>query len=126
MTGFTDYLPELFASFGRVSVRKMFGGHGVYCDGLMFALVADDVLYLKADDQNRETFSARGLGPFQYGKGEKTMAMSYFAAPAELFDDPDEAAVWARRSFEAALRAAAAKTRRVTKASKRSAPRAPR
>jgi len=112
VSGFTDYLPELFESFGQVTLRRMFGGHGVYHDGRMFGLVADDTLFLKADDQNREHFTARGLGPFQYGKGDKLMAMSYYAAPAEIFDDPEEAAIWARRSFEAALRAAAAKPRR--------------
>jgi DNA transformation protein and related proteins len=109
MSEFTDYLPELFAGFGAVTLRRMFGGHGVYKDGLMFGLIASDQLYLKVDDQNRSAFTELGLGPFVYVKDGKSMAMSYFAAPAAIFDDPDEAAVWARSSFEAALRASASR-----------------
>ncbi len=107
MSGFTDFLPELFEGFGRVTLRRMFGGHGLYHDGSMIGLVASDVLYLKADDETRELFTARRLGPFRYGREGKMASMSYYEAPSEIFDDPDDAAIWARRAFAAALRAKA-------------------
>ncbi|MFZ5756890.1 MAG: TfoX/Sxy family protein [Pseudomonadota bacterium] len=110
MSGFTDYLPEVFERFGAISIRKMFGGYGIYHQGLMFALVTDDTLYLKADDENRRFFTAEGLGPFEYHKDGKTMQMSYYRAPDECLDDRDTAALWARRSYQAAARAHAAKS----------------
>ncbi|MCP5144783.1 MAG: TfoX/Sxy family protein [Gammaproteobacteria bacterium] len=106
---FAEYLHEVFAQFGPIQTRRMFGGHGVYHEGLMFGLVADSALYLKADAQTTGQFTERGLQPFQYEKGGKAMTIAYYQAPEEVFDDPDEAAVWARLAFEAALRASRAK-----------------
>lgn len=87
-----------------MTARKMFGGYGLYHEGLMFALVADDTLYLKADADTVGDYTARGLGPFEYRKGGRIVKMSYFLAPAEILEDRDEAARWARRAYEAALR----------------------
>jgi DNA transformation protein len=84
----------------------MFGGHGVYHEGLMFALVADDVLYLKADAASAGAFTALGLGPFVYEKNGRKTRMSYYAAPEAIFDDPDVAKEWAERAYAAALRGA--------------------
>jgi DNA transformation protein len=81
----------------------MFGGYGLYHRDVMFALVSDDILYLKADDALARVFEARGLVPFQYQKGDKVIAMSYYEAPPELFDAPEEAATWARRAYRAAV-----------------------
>ena len=68
--GFQDLLAELFEPVGGVSFRKMFGGLGIFRQGMMFALVADDTLYLKADDDTAVAFKAEGCGPFVYdGKG---------------------------------------------------------
>jgi DNA transformation protein len=83
----------------------MFGGHGVYHDDLMFGLVADDVLYLKADRESSVAFSERGLPPFEYDRRGKKTRTSYFQAPEEIFDDAVQAQEWAKRAFEAALRA---------------------
>ena len=83
----------------------MFGGHGVFHEGLMFALVADDVLYLKADDASVDAFHRLGLGPFVDDKAGELMAMSYYLAPESILDDPEEARAWAALAFEAALRA---------------------
>lgn len=105
MSEFVDYLHEVFERFGVIRCRRMFGGYGVYHDGIMFALVADDTLYLKADDATAGLFEARGLAPFEYEKGNKRIRMSYYAAPEEVLDDADAARVWAGRAFEAALRA---------------------
>ncbi len=93
---------ELWGQLGHISVRKMFSGAGIYCDGLMFALIAGDVLYLKADAQSRARFEAEGMGPFVYlGRG-KPIAMSYWRMPDRLLDEPDEALDWGRAALQAA------------------------
>jgi DNA transformation protein and related proteins len=97
-------LPEVFERFGRVEARRMFGGHGIYHDGRMFALVARDTLYLKSDPESAVHFDRLRLPRFEYQRKGKTMQMSYREAPAEVFDDRDEAARWARLAWEAALR----------------------
>jgi DNA transformation protein and related proteins len=109
MSEFSQYLHEVFERFGPIEVRKMFGGHGVYRNGIMFGLVADDMLYLKADSGNAGFFEKEGLGQFEYGKDGRTIRMSYYQAPDGILDDREQAATWARRSFEAALRSQAAK-----------------
>lgn len=104
MSGFVEYLHEVFELFGPIKARKMFSGYGVYHDGLMFGLVAGDVLYLKADTKNASRFEAEGLERFAYKRGERAVMLSYYRAPAWIMEDREEAAIWARRSFEAALR----------------------
>jgi DNA transformation protein len=104
MNEFVDYLHEVFEQFGPIRARKMFSGHGIYHNGLMFGLVADDTLYLKADAKNASHFEKEGLGRFEYRNGERVVKMSYYRAPADIMEDREEAAMWARRSFEAALR----------------------
>ncbi|MDD5035189.1 MAG: TfoX/Sxy family protein [Methylococcaceae bacterium] len=109
MNEFVEYLHDLFERFGPVTIRKMFGGYGLYHDGLMFGLVSGDRLYLKADAENVQYFEREGLGRFEYQKGNKRMTMSYYQAPAEMMEERELASQWARRSFEAALRAQASK-----------------
>ena len=104
MGEFVEYLKEVFVHFGSIQARKMFGGYGIYHKGVMFGLVADDTLYLKADDETAKDFEEKGLEPFEYDKGDKVVKMSYYLAPDEILDDPTEAASWARRSYEVALR----------------------
>ena len=104
MSEFTDNLQEVFVLFGAVQARRMFGGYGIFHDGLMFGLVADEVLYLKADGKSSSEFEKRGLGQFGYEKNSKIINMSYYLAPEEIFDDPEEAKIWANRAFDAALR----------------------
>jgi len=111
MSDYIEFLKETFATFGPVNSRRMFGGHGLYFDGLMFGLVTQDMLYLKADAENRHFFEAEGLEKFSYEKQGKRYSIAYFQAPDQLFDDPEEAAIWARRSWQAALRGAAKKQR---------------
>ncbi len=105
MTEFVDFLQEVFSNFGAVQARKMFSGYGLYHDGVMFGLVADEVLYFKADETSAHYFKAKNLTQFEYSRGDKIVKMSYYLAPEEIFDDPDEAAKWANRSFEVAFRA---------------------
>jgi len=111
MNEFIEYLGEVFERFGSIQGRRMFGGHGIYHDGFMFGLVADGVLYLKADSESLAVFEAHGLRPFEYEKNGKAVTMSYFTAPEEIFDHPDQARDWANRAYEAALRARAAKSK---------------
>jgi DNA transformation protein and related proteins len=115
MNEYIEFLREVFEQFGPITARKMFGGYGVYHQGLMFALVADETLYLKADAENVATFEQAGLEPFAYNKQGKIMKMSYYLAPEEILDDPEEAAIWARRSYEAALRSQSKHTKRKKK-----------
>jgi DNA transformation protein len=105
---FVSYVVESLRPLGPVGARRMFGGHGIFLDGLMFALIASDQLYLKVDDGNRAAYEAAGLPPFTYdGKG-KPIQMSYHEAPSEGFDDPDVLCAWAREAYAAALRSRAA------------------
>ena len=81
----------------------MFGGYGIYHDGVMFGLVADDTLYLKVDDSSKQQFIDKDLTAFEYDKGNKKVQMSYYLAPEEIYDDPDEANYWAKLAYQAAL-----------------------
>ena len=109
MSEFVAYLHEVFAAFGAITARRMFGGHGIYYDGVMFGLVANDTLYLKTDAESQPLFDARGMHAFEYVKNGKAMQMSYRSAPEEIFDDPDEAKLWAERAHQAARRSHASK-----------------
>jgi len=95
---------ELFSVFGPVTVRRMFGGAGIYADGTMFALVADGTIYLKTGDSNAAMFEREQLSPFTFSKrtGERVVT-SYRRMPDRLYDDPDELAVWAREALAVAL-----------------------
>lgn len=108
---FIAWVIELAQPGASVSARAMFGGHGLYAEGRIFAIVVDDTLYLKADDGNRAEFTAQGLEPFVYATktGERT-AMSYFRAPDEALESFATIAPWLRSALGASLRAAAAKT----------------
>ncbi len=99
------FLEELFAGFGPVTIRNMFGGGGVYHDGLMFGLIAGDTLFLKVDDTNRADFEAENMKPFTYSAKGKPVAMSYWELPEELYDDPGTFVQWARKAFDVALKA---------------------
>ena len=110
--GFVELLKDTMRGLGPMSVRRMFGGAGIYADGVMFGLIADDTLYLKADEKTKCDFEAEGLGPFVYESGGRTIAMSYWRIPERLLDDPDEMAAWARTALGVAQRAAAAKPKR--------------
>jgi DNA transformation protein len=112
MSEFVEYLHEVFESFGPIRSRKMFGGHGIYHNDLMFALVAGDELYLKTDGVSRALFERLDLGPFEFVANNKTSKMSYYKAPDEIYDDPEQAAYWAEQAFQAALRVNAIKLKR--------------
>jgi DNA transformation protein len=97
---FVDYVMDQLSNWAEVSVRRMFGGAGLYREGRMFGLVADDVAYLKVDDSNRDDFLRAGSAPFEpYPEKIKSTVMSYFEIPADVLEDPDELARWAERSW---------------------------
>jgi DNA transformation protein len=103
---FRDHVIDLFAPLGEVKIKLMFGGAGVYYKERMFALLADDRIYLKANDETRPAFEAEGSKPFVFEmKSGVLAAMSYLEVPPRLLDDPDELARWARRAYEAAIAA---------------------
>jgi len=93
------FVQDLLSEFGPVSIRNMFGGAGIYADGVTFAILVDDTLYLKADALSARDFAAEGKGPFTYRpKGRAPVAMSYWEVPERLLDDPEELVTWARRA----------------------------
>lgn len=104
MSEFVDSLHEVFERLGRIRTRRMFGGHGIWHEDRMIALVVNDTLYLKADAESAPHFDALDLPPFTYERQGQSMPMSYRLAPADLFEDRHEAALWGRRAYEAALR----------------------
>ena len=107
---FVAHVIETMRRFGEVQARSMFGGWGLYREGLFFALILDDALYLKADDENVAQFEARQLQPCVYEtKVGERIVMHYYAAPEEALENPEAMAVWATSAYGAALRAAARK-----------------
>jgi DNA transformation protein len=108
---FVSHVLELLTPLGPATSRAMFGGWGIYLDGVMFALVADDTLYFKADDNNRASFLQAGLEPFRYVQRGKQISFDYFSAPDEAFDAPHLMLPWARLGLAAALRARAVRRR---------------
>ena len=102
---FADFVLEVLRPWRPVHARRMFGGHGIYHAGVMFALVADGQLYLKVDDESRADFVAAGLGPFVYEAKRRRVALSYHRAPDAMLDEPELAHEWAERGWQAALRA---------------------
>ncbi len=104
MSDFIDYLDEMLAVFGPVEFRKMFGGYGVFHCDVMIGLIADDLLYFKADAESAPLFVACGCPQFSYQKGRRRVSMSYYLVPEEALEDPHKLADWARLAFAAALR----------------------
>ena len=106
--GFAEFLREQLAPLGPVVLRRMFGKTGVFCNGLMFAMVAGDTLYFRVDDLNRALFQEAGSAPpLQYEKQGRVIDLSFWRAPDRLLDDPGDLLVWARAALAAARRVAA-------------------
>jgi len=105
---YVDYLVDHFEPLGEITARAMFGGHGLYCDGIFFALVASNAVFLKADDVNRPHFEAQGLKAFRPFEDQPGV-MQYYEAPAEMFEDTDALKHWAGGAVAAGVRAQAKK-----------------
>src|ERR1700758_1502445 len=109
---FAEFLKEQLAPLGRVTMRRMFGKTGVFCDGLMFGMVTDNTLYFRVDDHNREAFKeAASFPPLNYSKKGSTIDLSFWRAPERLFDEPEEFIIWAREALEGAHRVATKRMR---------------
>jgi DNA transformation protein len=107
---FEEWVREHFAALGPLKIKRMFGGAGVYRQGIIFALLDDGVVWLKGDETNVPALEAAGSRQFTYpGKDEVEMKLGYWSLPDSATDDADEAAEWGRGAFEVALRKAAAK-----------------
>jgi DNA transformation protein len=102
-----ERIAELFEGLGAVSIRKLFGGKGIYFDGVIVAIVLRGELMLKADEQSAPDFEAAGCRQWTYtgSRHGKLVSMPYWSIPDSAFDDPDEMTVWARRAHEAGRRA---------------------
>jgi DNA transformation protein and related proteins len=104
-----EFINDLFAPFGPVVVRRMFGGAGLYREGLMFALVFDGAIFLRVDETSIPDFEREGSRPFVYTRAKSPgkigrASLSYWRLPERLYDDPEELAVWAARALEIARR----------------------
>jgi DNA transformation protein len=106
--GFAEFLREQLAPVGHITMRRMFGKTGVFCDGFMLGMVRDNTLYFRVDDDNRAAFrEAEAFPPLNYEKKGSTIDLSFWRAPDRLFDEPDELIAWARTALAAARRVAA-------------------
>jgi DNA transformation protein len=105
---FAEFLREQLAPLGRLTMRRMFGKTGVFCNGLMFGMITDDTLYVRVDDQNRAIFEeAASTPPLNYAKQGRKIDLAFWRVPERLLDEPDELVVWARAALAAARRVAA-------------------
>lgn len=113
---FAEFLREQLAPLGRVTMRRMFGKTGVFCDGVMLGMVTENTLYFRVDDQNRMIFKeAESFPPLNYAKKGSTIGLSFWRVPERLFDEPDELIIWARAALAAAHRVAAKRERAAPK-----------
>lgn len=118
--GFIDFVKDAFTPFGEITVRKMFGGGGVYCDGMFFAVLDEETVYLKTDAVTRAAFEGAGLEAFSFETKNGDIALtSYFAAPEGMFDDEDELRRWTTLALDAARRAVKLKPAPARKAAKK-------
>jgi DNA transformation protein len=110
---FHAYVEDLFGKFGRIRIRKMFGGAGVYAGEDMFALLDKDRIYIKADDTLKADLEAEGGEPFEWTnpKTGKTIEMSYVSLPVNTVEDQDEASAWAEKALDVAVQARRAKVK---------------
>lgn len=116
---FIEHVKELLSPFGKITVRKMFGGAGIYCDGLFFAIIGDDDIWLKTDDQTCALFEDAECTPFTFEMNGKTSTMSYYSAPEAIFDDNDVRSHWITLAIGAARRNLAIKKPRKKALTKR-------
>jgi DNA transformation protein len=110
---FLEYVLGQMAGLGQITARAMFGGHGLYCNGLFIAIIADEQLYLKADARSQPRFEAAGLRRFRYQARGKTVQLMYYEAPTEVYDDTSAMTEWGQLALAAAVRARRPSPRRL-------------
>jgi DNA transformation protein and related proteins len=104
-----DYLLDQLTALGQVRGRAMFGGHGLYLDGLFVGIVSDETLYLKVDEATQPAFEAAGMQPLVYQSRGRWVRLSFWQAPAEVVEDPEALCSWVSDATQAARRALAAR-----------------
>ena len=108
---FAAFVCEQLAPLGRITLRRMFGKHGVFCDGVMLGMVRDNTLYFRVDDENRAFFhEAAASAPLNYEKRGELIDLAFWRAPERLLDESEELVAWARAALGAARRVAARRT----------------
>jgi DNA transformation protein len=106
--GFAEFLREQLAPIGRITMRRIVGKTGVFCNGVMFGMVTDDTLYVRVDEFNRAVFKeAQAAPPLNYEKRGQTIDLAFWRVPDRLLDESDELVTWARAALAAARRVAA-------------------
>jgi DNA transformation protein len=113
---FLTYIADQFAFFRPVQIRRMFGSSGIFCDGIMFGLIADDAVYLKSGVENLDDFEQENMPPFTYEGKNKPIKMSYHRLPDQILEDAEELAQWAQKAFNVARVAKSKKPTRKKKA----------
>jgi DNA transformation protein len=105
------FVKDQMERLGNISIRRMFGGAGIYCERHFFAIVVEDVLYFKVDDSNRQDYQAAGMEPFAYTTDHKQITMNYYEVPIDILENKDRLRIWAQKAIRAAQ---AAKKRKKT------------
>ncbi len=111
---YLDYVLDQLKWVGPITAKKMFGGVGLYLNGVFFALIAEDVLYFKVDDSNRPDYEAAGMGPFK-PFGEKSYTMQYYEVPVDVLEDMEMLRIWANKALAVAIRKLATRKSRLKK-----------
>jgi DNA transformation protein len=115
-------LEEHLEPLGRIALKRMFSGAGLYCDGVIFGLILRDVLHFKVDDGNRAAYEAEGMAPFSYeAQGRRREIGAYWRVPERLYDEPEEMLAWARAALAAGRRAEAGKKPRTPRPARKAA-----
>lgn len=102
---FVNYIADMLQDLGRIDARYMFGDWGLYLDGIFFAIIDDNRLFVKADEKNRYLFEKHNLERFSYMRQKKKCYLNYYAVPEDAIDDTDKLKYWAETGYHAALRA---------------------
>lgn len=102
---FVNYIADMLQDLGQIDARYMFGDWGLYLDGVFFAIIDDDRLYVKADEKNRHLFEKHHLEQFSYMRQQKKCYLNYYAVPEDAIDDMDKLKYWAETGYQAALHA---------------------
>jgi DNA transformation protein len=109
---FAEFLREQLAPLGRITMRRMFGKTGVFCNGLMFGMVTNDTLYFRVDEHNRAVFKeAESVPPLSYQKKGRTIDLSFWCVPERMLDEPEELVRWGQAALAAAHRVVAERER---------------
>lgn len=109
---FCEYLKDQLVAWAPVTVRSMFGGYGIYREGQIFAIIAEDTLYFKVDDINRAAYEAKASHPFIYEAKGRAITLSYWLVPLNIVEDPENLAEWAEAAYQAGIRAQKVQSRK--------------